>query len=369
MTRMEKGLSQRYLLWLQLSQGFVIQLGFAVFFPFLRQHFTFAELSLQSAVQYSVPFLLLPFIRVFWVRRFVIIAMLISLARLFFAANIHSHAQLYLAALMAGCVLVLFWVPYEITYFKTSSKHGNTSAWYFAITSLVSTLAPLTAGVIADTFGYAFLFRLAACLMAIPLLLAWRLPKEPVHETFSASLRATRGIQHLLFFDGFFLSIGGCLLSLALLTFTKTATAFGAVGGLAALVATLVSFVAANMSDRTHNRFAWIASTSVLSAIVLLILGWQQSFWWFSFFLVMFTCIRTLVQPIMNALPMDLQADRTKLYIARQFFLNVGRVLGFGLTWICALTYGLKPMYIVYALGFLVYIFYVRKTLRTSSLA
>lgn len=359
--------SRSTLLWLQTTQAFAIQLTMSVFYPFLRMRFSFAELSLQSLVQYGLPLILLPFVRVIWVRRFVFFAFAVSVLRMLFVSRVSTPLELYVAAAMAGCMLVFFWVPYEITYFRERTRHGNASAWYFATGSAAGITAPLLGGVIADHFGYPPLFFLAAIVMVIPFMLARRLPDEPIRETLGASLRSLKGIHSLLVFDGFLLSTSMCLTGLSLLTFTNTATAFGTVSSVAALVATLVSFSAAQMSDRRGSRLGWIVWTSALSSLLVLALGWQTSFWWFSLVLIGYTCVRTLAQPIINALPMDLHSDHTKLYIGRQFLLNAGRVVGFGLTWACALTIGLRPMYVIYAVGFLVYIFYVRKALASHN--
>lgn len=356
--------SRARLLWLQLSQGVATQLALSVFYPFLSQHFSFAQLSLQSLVQSSVPLLILPFIREFWIRRFILLAFAISIVRMLLATRIDSPLELYSSALLTGSMLVFFWVPYEILYFREQSRHGTSSAWYFSTGAISSVITPLIAGLVADTFGYTALFSLAALMMIIPLGLAWQLPDQPIHESLWSSLPAVKGIKHLLFLDGFLLSASMCLLGLSLLTFTKTATQFGAVSSVVTLAATLLSFVAAKASDQDQHRWTWIAGTGLTSAVTLIMLGWQTSFWWFSLLLILYTSLRTLAQPIVNALPMDLQPDHTKLYIARQFVLNVGRVIGFALTWGCVYLSGLRPMYVIYALGFILYITCVRRVLR-----
>lgn len=359
--------TRRHLLWLQVSQSFGIQLAMSVFYPFLKQRFSFAELSLQSLVHYSIPLILLPFIRVIWVRRFILFAFALSIVRMLMAAHIDTGPELYGAAVLAGSMLVFFWIPYELTYFLGKSGHGQSSAWYFGSASVSSVLAPLLAGFIADTSGYRVLFGAAALIMVFPILLASRLPDVPIRETLRASLDSVRGIQHLIFFDGFLLSASMCLLGLSLLTFTNTATSFGTVGSLAMLSAVLLSLAVARMSDAKHDRLTWITWTSVASAALLVLLGWQTSFWGFSFYLIVYTSVRVLAQPIVNALPMDLRSDHTKLYIARQFLLSLGRVTGFGLTWVCVYLSGLKPMYVIYAVGFLIYTLCAKRVLRSAT--
>lgn len=356
--------SRAHLLWLQVSQSFASQLASSVFYPFLKQHFSFAELSVQSVIQYSVPLLLLPFIRVFWLKRCIIFALVINALRLAFLPAVDTRLEAYLAAAVAGLMLVFFWVPYEIMYFRRKDAHGRSSAWYFNTFSVVGIATPLLAGLIADRFGYPVLFWLGSSLVIVPLFFTFRLPDRHVNEGLFSSLRFLRGIRHLIFFDGFLLSASMCLIGLSLLTFTDSAFEFGAIGSVAMLFAALVSFPAAFLSDARKDRFLPIALMSVASAVSLIALGWQSSLWWFSLIFIVYTSIRVLTQPIVNALPMDLCLDHTKLYVARQFLLNAGRVLGFGLTWVSVLTVGLKPMYLLYALAYLIYLFCVRRVLR-----
>ena len=240
--------SPKYLLWLQASQNFAIQLVMSVLYPFLKQHFTLPELSLLSAVQYSIPLLLLPWIRVFWIRRFILAAFVAAAIRMAMAANIDTHIELYTAAILAGCMLVFFWVPYEIIYFRSKSGHGTSSAWYFSIGSWVSILAPITAGIIADKAGYSTLCAFGVIFLLPSIILAWRFPDERISENLKDSLASLQGIRHLIFFDGFFLSTSTAIISLSLLTFTQSVSVFGTITSIATLIATLVSFAAARQS-------------------------------------------------------------------------------------------------------------------------
>ena len=357
-----RSLSTKRLLILQGSQSLAILLSTSVFFPFLKSHFSFAEISLQSAVNYSAPILLLPFIRIFRPRVMMLTAFAIAIVRVLLAIHIHTLWDLHLNAFLAGIYLVLFWVPYEILYFKKQdvSTHGKSSAWYFGMMSTMGIIAPLVAGLVADHFGYPMLFFVSALCMLMPIALAWNLPDVRIAETLSASLRHLRRVSSLLIFDGFFLSIPTCLIALSLLSFTHSASQFGTIASLVSVVATLVSLGVADLSDRKQNRGMIIYPLTILSSLLLIILGLQKTLPSFVAILMIFTSLRTILQPVMNALPMDLCTDHTKLYIGRQFYISVGRVIGFGLTWFCAITVGLFPMYLTYAFGTVLYLAVVR---------
>lgn len=359
-------ISEKRLLALQAAYAFVGQLGIAVLFPFFRQNFSFAQISSQATLGFLVPILIIPFVRSFRIRTAIIAGVIAAGARFFYTAFVDQPHELYFYALIAGLSSVLFWIPFEILYFNKHDigNHGKKSAWYFAIFSSAAILISPSAGVIADHFGFEKLFILSSVLMIIPLVLAVRLPVQTVNVTLKESLKHLRGVITLFIFDGVFWSIAPGLIALSLLNFTSTATQFGVVNSFVAIGAMCVSILAAHMSDRKRNRAAVIYPVSILSAAVMVLLGFQKSLIPFTLLFLVLSSLKTIAQPVNNALPMDLRHDHAKLYMGRQFLISVGRVFGFGLTWMSVLTFGLFPMYLIYALGYLLYTLVVSRVLR-----
>lgn len=368
---MNKDISSRRLLVLQAAYLFVGQLGTAVLFPYLRQHFSFAQISLQAVAGYMIAVLLPLFISGFKVRRVILGAIIITGIKTAYTAFVGNLPGLYLYAILAGLPLVYFWIPYEILYFKGHDvlKHGKQSAWYFAVFSGSGIIIPLVAGFIADRFGFHTLFYTGAVCMIIPLLLARKLPDVRISVKLSKSLKHLRGVIPIIIFDGLFWSITPGLVALSLLTFTTTAIQFGGANSLVAAGALIASMLAAHYSDRKRIRAMIIYPLSIMSAFILVLLGLQKSLLPFMLLFLVFTSVRTIALPINNAVPMDLHHDHAELYMARQFLTGVGRVLGFGLTWAAVLTVGLFPMYVIYALVYLIYIFIVRRALKAPVLS
>ncbi|MDO8505960.1 MAG: hypothetical protein Q7S48_05320 [bacterium] len=366
---MTRDIFQTRLLVLQAAYSFISQLSIAVLFPFLRQHFSFAQISLQSAIGYIIPIVLLPLLRGFNFRLSILFGIAASALRAGYVPYVDSPHELYLYAVISGLQVIFFWIPYEILYFHghDAKIHGRQSAAYFAIFSGASIVMPVLSGFIADHFGFRILFGIGSGLMLIPFLFAFQIPKEYIRITLADSLRHLKGVMALFVFDGLFWSIAPGLVALSLLNFTQTAVQFGVVNSFVALGALFVSLFAARQSDRLQNRGMVIYPVSIFSAILLIVLGRQQSLYIFTIIFLVFTSLRTIAQPINNALPMDLRHDHAKLYMGRQFLLSIGRVLGFGLTWLSVLTFGLFPMYVAYAAGYLLYTLVVRLVLRAPS--
>lgn len=365
---MTRDISQTRLLVLQAAYSFISQLSIAVLFPFLRQHFSFAQISLQAAIGYVIPIVLLPFLRGFNFRLSILFGIAASALRAGYVLYVDQPHELYLYAVISGLQVIFFWIPYEILYFHghDTKIHGRQSAAYFAIFSGAGIVMPVLSGFIADHFGFPILFGVGSGLMLVPFLFAFQIPQGYIRITLSDSLRHLKGVMLLFVFDGIFWSIAPGLIALSLLNFTKTAVQFGVVNSFVALGALFVSLFAARLSDRQQNRGMVIYPVSILSAILLIVLGRQQSLYVFTILFLIFTSLRTIAQPINNALPMDLRHDHAKLYMGRQFLLSIGRVVGFGLTWVSVLTFGLFPMYVAYGAGYIAYTFVVRGVLKAS---
>lgn len=365
----DKPFSTKFLLALQLINSIGAQLAMTVFFPFLKVHFSLAQMSLHQVASYAVPLFILPFIKTYRIRLFILCSFAVAVLRSFYVMGIHDLYQLYIFSFLFGLSLVFFWVPYELLYFRQreTASHGRRSSWYFGVLSIASVVAPITGGLIADHLGYNVLFGISAGFMLLAFVLALRLPNVKIEITLRESLAHLRGVNLLMIFDGFLLSATAGLLGLSLLTFTKTATQFGSVISLAGVAATAASMIVAHYSDRKNDRRWILYPLSIACACLLVVLGLQKNIVGFTIVLLILTSLRTVMQPIMNALPMDLRSDHGKLYVGRQVLLSTGRILGFALTWLFALRFSLFPMYVVYALAYLAYILIVRRALQTQT--
>lgn len=363
-----------HILALQAGYVFATQVSTAIFFPYLKLHFSFALISLYLFFFHAVSVVLQPFVRRFRVRPMIIASLIISTLRVLLARYVDTPLELYGFGILSGFALVLFWIPTEILYFKehNTSRHGIRSAYYFAMLGFPGILLPALTGVVADRWGFNVLFYASAALMFVPLVFALRIPNETVSVTLRSSLTKLRGVRSVLAFDGFFFSFQQVLIGLSLLRFTKTAGQFGLVTSLAAIGALIASLAAARASDARGSRTAFLYPASIISAVLLAIMGFQTALVAFTILLIIFSSLRTVIQPLMNALPMDLCDDHAALYIGRQFLINLGRIIGFALTWALVLldeTRGLLIMYLVYAASYLVFILIIRRALRRNRTA
>ncbi len=323
------------------------------------------------AISYMAPILLLPFLRGFAIRPVILLAMITTVIRSIYLAYVDTASELYIYAAIAGFSGVLFWIPYEILYFARhdTMQHGRHSALYFLILSGSGIIMPLAGGFLADYWGFKPVFFIAAGATIIPFILTLRISRQYVAVTLKESIAHLKGIKGLILFEGFFWSIPPCIIALSLLTLTNTAGQFGTVSSIVALGALLTSLPIARWSDRMQNRTKIIFPVYVCAALILLLLGRQTSLLWFTVFLLIFSSLRSMTNPVVNAFTMDLRTDHTKLYMARQFLLSIGRVVGFALTWLFALTEQLYVMYVIYAFAHLAYLLMIHKTVKGHAIA
>lgn len=359
----------RRLLLISAIYVFANQIGAAVFFPFLRAHFSFAEMVTHHAVANLAAVALLPLFRGYRLRTLVVLSFVVGIGRMLFAPAIDTLPELWIYSAFVGLTFIIFWIPFEIVFFEKHdpSSHGMRSAWYFLAMTFPGVIVPAAAGFVADSFGHTPLFVASAVLMVVPLILSFGLPARQLPYRLGESLRAVKGVKALLFFDGLFFSVPLGVVGLSLLNFTKTASGFGTIASLVAVGSLLASMAASKMSDKKLDRAFFIYPVSVVAAVLLVAVGATTSIIAFTILLIIYNSLRTVIQPIVNALPMDLCADHARLYVARQWLISIGRLVGLGTTfaavWLFP-TRGLLITYIFYALGYLAFILIIRRALR-----
>lgn len=366
----------RRLLLISTIYVFANQVGAAVFFPFLRAHFSFAEMVTHHAVANLAAVVLLPFFRGFRLRTLVVLSFVVGVGRMLFAPAIDTLVELWIYSAFVGLSYIIFWIPFEIVFFERHDpgSHGTRSAWYFFALTIPGVVVPAAAGFVADRVGHTPLFLASAALTLIPFFLSFGLPERRLPYRLWESMRAAKGVKTLLFFDGLLLSIPLGVVGLSLLTFTKTASDFGVIASLVAVGSLIASMAASRMSDKKLDRAYFIYPAALVAAVLLVAVGTTTSLIAFTILLIIYNSLRTVIQPIVNALPMDLCADHARLYVARQWMIGIGRLVGlsvtFGAVWFAASILkpraGLFATYAFYAVGYLIYIFIIRRALRVG---
>ncbi|MEI7765777.1 MAG: hypothetical protein WCI93_04325, partial [bacterium] len=104
--------------------------------------------------------------------------MIFSALSVLVLVRIFSPMQIYISAIFSGLNVIFFWIPYNIMYFKygSDSKIGANSGAYYLITPIIGiTLQPLT-GIVAEKFGFEFMFLLGIIMYIVPLILLYFLP-------------------------------------------------------------------------------------------------------------------------------------------------------------------------------------------------
>jgi len=243
-------------------------------------------------------------------------------------ANFLSHPfQIYIISFVFALNIVFFWTYYNILHFRASEEgHGvKSGAYYFMIIALGVVLSPL-AGLVADKFGYHFLFLSSAALYIIPFILSFYMPRFDFHF---ATREVAKKIEHpvLVAFQGYIFMLTYNAVPIFTLFFITTPLRFGNFLGYLAIFGALAALFNAKVSDRLKKRTSFFYFFTSLNALSYLPLFLSRSFGGWQMFSALNSFTFGLNRPFDMAMTMDhAKFEIGETMLGREIYLNVGRV-------------------------------------------
>lgn len=323
----------------------------------LNPHFLNQGLSLQQMILGAILFfsssLILQLVkRKYSSRKSWRLALIISLLFLMMIIRIFSVWQYYLAEIIGGLVIILFWLPYNIAHFELTPKHrtGLSSAILFSLISLVSLTAPLVAGFLAQ-INYLFIWVLSGVFFLIPFSLVKSQRSFTVSYSLKSSIREIKATRLFLFLQGIWESMIFAIIPIFSLYFIKSPLYYGTYMAYLSLMGILANLLLGRYTDKKQKRIIFLYPLTLIMAITTFFfpLAISRIIWWIAitgviqFFSPLFANIST-------AMVVDAHLNLRQAIPAREFLLSAGRILGLVITFI-NFKFQSKPTYIFYFLG------------------
>lgn len=348
----------------RVKSGFFLLLLFSIcanfsssFIPFYfkEQGFSLAWIILMYAIYASVGMILLPFFRHFSIRTYFIAGFLVFSSALASLAFLPSVISIYVYAFLIGLNLVLFWLPLNYLFFLKSSKETNAvdSSLYLVAPGVIAMILPLFGAAVANSFGYTWLFGLAALLYLFPIIFVYKkIPQENISTVpFLESVRHFKGLKTITLFEGALQHFSGIIVAVYALLFLKTNLEVGYYLSYLGLLGFAIGMLLSRYSDKTQKRKSFIFVLFAMMSLSIFVLPLvKESLHWF-IAVGIFSVIYTISSPLRLAVSLDVRVADMSFWKVREFFLNVGRVVTLLLT---VLLFSLKQYFLVFALfGFI----------------
>ena len=278
-----------------------------------------------------------------------------------------SKFSFLIVSFLSAGTYIFFWIPFNYFFFNTSKKEtsGTDSAFFFNSTAILGVFIPLLGAAVIKSIGYSWLFGSASLFyLLLGIYVYFRLPKNSFSFPFLESLKSFKGLKTISCLEGSLQYFTGVVLTIYTLLFFKTASAYGYFLSYLGIISLVIALIVTHHSDRQQKRLRYLFPLFLILAISIIALTQAQSIVSWIILVGIFVLLNSISRPLCSAVSMDAKKVDFGFWKAREFFLNLGRVVTLGIS--AALFYyeWYWPMFVMYGLIALIYPFLIRYKLK-----
>ncbi|MFA6427434.1 MAG: hypothetical protein WCW16_03245 [Candidatus Magasanikbacteria bacterium] len=315
--------------WLQIISS-TISSGFAsiLYLSFSRQHATLFILLSAELVSCSSILTYLIIRRSSYIRRDIMMGFfLIAIAMLVLLVFPFSLPLMYIYYALSGVGAICFFVAYNILFFSDAQQHRHLRdmTFYWSIFVIIGAVAPILAAYLLHTTNLS-VYLLSAC--AILLGGAWLascVSRDRYIYTKSELFHHLKGLRTITAIDGALHKVVYIVISLWGLKYITTEMDYGKFLSVVGVVAILVGFRMATVSDKLQKRAIFIWPLSIAAGITTILFFFVDSFVGFLVLALILKAFTVLVEPIRSNIIQDKREKAPINWISREIFLNLGR--------------------------------------------
>ncbi|MEK7514084.1 MAG: hypothetical protein AAB580_04310 [Patescibacteria group bacterium] len=260
--------------------------------------------------------------------------------------------QFYLASVISGLVVPLFYVAYNIAHFKLTPQHrtGFSSGIMFSIFPIVGLIAPLAAGWLAEV-NYLYIWVLSGIFFAITFFLTKFQTDFSINYNLISGFQAIKATRIFLLLQGIWETLAFGIIPIFSLHFISSPLYYGTYMAYLSLMSVIANLVLGHLSDKLQKRLVFLYPVTILMALATFafpLVTTNLVFWLILTGIIQFLC--PLFWNFSTSYFIDIHPNVLLTMPIRELVLNVGRVLGFI---VLAINFKLQtaPTYIFYFLG------------------
>jgi MFS family permease len=266
--------------------------------------------------------------------------------------RIASPAQFYLASVVSGLYIPLFYIAYNIAHYRLTPPHrtGYSSAIMFSIFPIVGLVAPLAAGWLAQ-IDYVYVWIFSGIFFLITFLLTKFQTDFPIKYDLAAGWQAIKATRVIVFLQGVWEALPFGIIPVFSLHFIKSPLYYGTYMAYLSLMSVIANLVLGQLSDRLQRRLAFLYPITLVMAgatFLFPLVTANLIFWLILTGIVQFLC--PLFWNFSASWFVDQQPDHNRSMPIRELVLAVGRIVGLFFAWV-SFRLETTPVYIFYALG------------------
>ncbi len=299
----------------------------------------------------AIPFLVFITAQISW-----FIALICSFLYVVLSIKIFTVNQYYLATILSGFNVSLFYVFYNVAHFRETPKEktGTSSSLMFSIPVLIGVVTPLLAGIVMSRYGnliwvFSFLFFVASVsLIKIQLNFRMRFSiKNALNE-----LKPTRAY---LFLEGVWEALQFGFIPFFTLKFIHTLLGYGTFLSYMALIGAVAGLLLGPLTDRLKRRAVFMYPITIFMGLITLFFikaSGDIILWIIAVGLVQF--VLPLFWNVLLSLIVDIHENIELAMVGREICLAAGKFVGLALVF-ASFIFEPKPFVLFFFLAFAVF--------------
>jgi MFS family permease len=297
---------------------------------YIQHDFSYLQIAAFYLIDFIVPCLIILVTKNFSIRKTIPIALVSEILLMITVFHFSHPFQLYVAGVLAGITVVLFYVPYNILYFQNTSKKRRafSSSLVTLAGPFLSIIVPVIGGYLGQRFGLSSVFVFAGLILLTNLYLVHFLPREEYNIGVLQSLRRTTRTNILLILEGLKESITIAAIPLFTLFFIRQPLPYGLFVSYLAIIASIATVFLGFVSDKFKKRTVILYPITILVALSIIMLGFSQNLTLWAMVCGVLGFLISINSTFVTTLVLDKSRSVVEGMVSREFLLGAGRTIG-----------------------------------------
>lgn len=297
---------------------------------FLQQGLTLSQIMIGSFLGNAGQTLLLLTVKKLSSKLAWRLAILSWLFYLLLIITIHNAFQFYIASVVSGFTVYLFFVFYNIAHFEKTPKEnrGHGSALMFVMPTFIGIFAPIIAGYITQ-INIIFLWLISFCSFFIALYMVNFQDNFTINYTIKAALQEIKATRVLIFIEGVWEALVFGIIPIYTLFFIKTPLNYGIFLSYLSLVSIVANLTLGKLTDKLQKRVIFLYPLTIIMALTTFFFSFATknlTLWIIAISIIQF--LLPLFWNVSTALIVDAHPSLRIAFPGREIVLAVGRVTG-----------------------------------------
>ncbi|MFH0863264.1 MAG: MFS transporter [Candidatus Altiarchaeota archaeon] len=312
-----------------------------IYFYFIKEGFSVQDILLFRLASWVSAALIVLIVRRFFTMRYMAAGFFAFALEMMAVPYLENSAQLILLGVFDGLTSPLYWVPYNILYFRIrkGAKSAYLAGLIFLISPALGIFAPLLGGLIAERYGFTPLFFAGAAVLVLPGIHYGRQASERIDIGLRRAWSAGKGIRSLVFIQGFFHGVDWVCVPIITLVYITSAVSYGGFFSIIAVAGAAATLYFCRLSDVSGNRVDYLYPSIVMTAAATILSAYASDpVNWFIVRAVVGFFV-AVANPFTTSLVLDKVRSTEDAMYLREIILNTGRAFGVAAILACHLLF------------------------------